>query len=228
MRHGGGSSDGIKQRITIRRIVWSIVAVGLLVAAVFMNTRYRSGLSQVEKWRNEDLLTATVNLSEPGTFTGIWEQGDSLAHGVRICLTVAENGVSGRSPAELLEGLAGTISVTGSGGEGIFSEVINSEWNAEGEAEGPIMLAYLSGFLGGGDYTLDIQVRSGAEALSETEQTISVKYFLCGPEGRPAVIAGLPTLVVGVPGAIISVCVMIGFIRYGVRTAGRAGTRSQG
>ena len=82
--------------------------------------------------------------------------------------------------------------------------------------------------MGRGNYTLDIQVRSGAEALSETEQTISVKYFLCGLEGWPAAIARLLALVFGVPGAIISVCVMIGFIRYGVRTAGKDETGSQG
>ena len=81
------------------------------------------------------------------------------------------------------------------------------------------MLAYLGHLLEEGSYTLDITVTDGAEALSGTEQTISVEHLLCGLEGWRAAIAKLLALFFGLSGTIILVWVVIGLARYGLRKA---------
>ena len=48
------------------------------------------------------------------------------------------------------------------------------------------------------------------------EQTISVKYFLCGLEGYPALIMRLFALALGILAMITMVMVVRGYLKYGL------------
>ena len=209
----------MKQRIAIWRIIWSIVAVVLLVGAIQQRNKQQGWLLRLKELQEMALLAETVDFSKPGSFSGRWKQGSSFAHGEGIYLAVAGDKAPGKTETELLEGLDGTVRVSSSEGKEVFSGPIVHGWSNSIRKEKPIMLAYLGFPLEKGVYALDITVTNGAEALSGMEQTISVEYLLCGLEGWPAAIAGLLAFLFGLSGAIILIWVIIGFVRYGMRTA---------
>ena len=213
----------MKRRLAILRIVLAVAAAGLIAAALYYYFESRRAFVKFERWRDEPLLEAKVDFSRRGTFTGHWEQENSLAHGQRIYLTLGPEGTAGRSPAEIMKGLKGSVRVSNSDGNEESFEQIEEKWYVEAEAGEPILLGYFYQPLPKGSYTLAIEISRGARGLAGVQQTLSVRYFLCGLEMLWAGLIRLLAITSGILATLLSVIVIRGFVKYGISRPVKSG-----
>jgi hypothetical protein len=81
----------------------------------------------------------------------------------------------------------------------------------------PILLSQFVPFENG-DYVIEVDVARGAAALTGSEQTVFVKYELCGLERLPATFASIFAFACGIPGALVAALVIPGFVKHGIWT----------
>ena len=205
----------MERRIAIWRIVWSIIAVGLIVVTVFSWLEFRRLDLELKNVIEARPLAAAVDLSRQGQFTAQLRQRYSGACREVLYLDLAQADVVGRSPAELLEDLEGSVSVSDSEGNIIISEEITKEWDSQASDEEAIALVYFS-LPEKGDYTLTLYIAHGADALKGIEQNVFVKHLFCGLESMAVGIIKLLTWGLAIPALIISLLVARGFWKYGV------------
>lgn len=200
------------QRNSIRRIVGAIIAVGLLAGAVNFALDYRRMDREFYKWFEARPLTVAADLSQPSTVTAPFHQTCQVSHGEAFYLTIKPASLNdGRN---LLDGLAGTITIKDAAGNEVQSIKLAPVSNSFMNSGEPIMLEYFHPFANG-EYTATINVESGAASLRGREQTIHAQYHLCGMERMPATISAFLAIVCGIPGLIIGVIVAKNFIKHG-------------
>ncbi len=213
----------MSRRISIRRIIGAIVAAVLVTATVFLaSLSYQVG-RQFSECLNARPATLAVDLSRPGRATAPFHQTSQFSYAEAFYVTVKPKVDPGRS--KLLRGLDGTITISDLDGHRVQSwEMDDTRVGADEptmlkygsvNADGEILLACFRPFALG-DYTVTVEVRTGAAALAGAEQTIHAQYVPCGMERIPAQIVAFLAWVCGIPGFLLGVVVATGFIRYGL------------
>jgi hypothetical protein len=208
------------QGISIRRIFGAITATGLIAGAIYCTLEYRRLDQEFFDWIDARPLKMSVDLSRPGQITAPFVQTCQISHGEAFYLTI--NPLADRNASDLLDGLAGTITINDSDGNEVQSLEIPSKIAPARDFDEPIMLAYIATFPEG-EYSATIEVQEPAPALDGVEQSIHARYHLCGCERLPATVHGFFAFVCGIPGLVVALFVLIGFIRYGIATP-RIGT----
>jgi hypothetical protein len=74
-------NPAMPQRISTRRIIGAIIAVGLLAGAVKFAIDYRRMDRQFYEWFDARPLNVAVDLSQPGTVTAPFHQTCQVSHG---------------------------------------------------------------------------------------------------------------------------------------------------
>ena len=203
------------QRISIRRIVGAIVAAGLIAATAYFALAYRRMDREFYEWIDARPVEVAVDLSRPGKISAPFRQTCQVSHGEAFYLTVEPSG--DRPNSQLLDGLDGRITIHDADGNEVQSLELTSRIDSGADVDEPIRLAYFHPFANG-DYTATIEIRNGAASLKGTEQTVHAEYQLCGLERFPATISGFLALVCGIPGLIIGINVIKGFVKHGLST----------
>ena len=201
------------RRISIRRIVGAVVAVGLIIQAVAFALEYRRRDRSFYDWIDARPASMAVDLSRPGTVTAPFHQTCQVSHGEAFYLTV--DPIGDRNKSELLRGLEGTITINDIDGKEMQSLRISAELDLEHEVDEPIQLAYFDPFEIG-DYSVVIDIRNGASSLAGTKQAIHARYILCGLERFPATLALLLAFACGSFGLVLGGVVTIRFINHGL------------
>jgi hypothetical protein len=212
------------KRISIRRFVGAIIAGGLILGAVYCWFEHRRMDQEFLGWIDARPLDVTADLSQPGKITAPFHQTCQISHGEEIYLTVTPT-ADHYIASTLLDGLDGTITINDANGREIELLKLTSEIDSEVDAGKPIKLAYFHPF-SKGEYTATIDITNGASGLTGREQTIYVKYFLCGCERMPAVVYRFFAFAFGVPALIMAVVATRGFITYGLAKPLGRGTQT--
>ena len=205
----------MQKRIAIWRIVWSAIGVGLIAATALSWLECRRLDCILKDAMEARPLVTTVDLSQRGVLTAQLTQTYSGSCQEGLYLDLAEAGVTPRSPAELLKGLRGKVTVSDLDGNTVMSKEITEEWDSEYSNEKAILLMYLPP-VEQGDYTVALDITSGATALRGTKQEVFVKYLFCGIEHFPVAVMRLLTWGLAITALIISVVLAIRFMKYGL------------
>ena len=204
------------RRISIRRIACFVIAVGLLATAIYCGLYAWRLDREFQAWITARPVVMAVDLSKTGQFTAPFHQTCCVSHGEAFYVTVPTSMLAGLEPATLLEGLHGTIKIADRDGNEIESLDVTNQPPRDVSRGQPIMLAYFRPFADG-NYTVTIDVDSGAPALAGAEQVIHAEYQLCGVERYPSMIAAFVAFVLGVPALIMLPIAAVAFCRYGFR-----------
>ena len=208
------------RQMSIRRVLSSIVAAGLIAAAVYFALEYRRMDRSFHEWIDARPVTMAVDLSRPGNFSAPFRQTCQISHAEAFYLTVRPLPKGDRDNSQPLHGLDATITISDNDGNEIASLEMATGISSTADPDAPIRLAQFAPFANG-DYTVTIDVRNGAAALSGTEQTVHAEYLLCGLERLPAAIARFLAFACGISGLTIGIIVTRGFVKYGLSTPKR-------
>ena len=202
--------------IAYGRIVGLIVATaGLGTSAYFARESARLN-AEFHQWLDDRPMQAEVDLSKPGEISVPFRQTCSVSHGEAIYLSVTPPLDSYPKPDSLLYELSAKIIIKDREGNEIIDSEIAGKRAQRRDGETDILLAFFYPF-SKGDYTATIHVDSGVAELAGKQQVLYAKYFLCGLEQFPAIIAGVFSFVSGAIGLIAAVVVLPGLWRQGFR-----------
>ena len=199
-------------RIAVGRSIGLLLAITGITLSI--NGAYEAlrMIADFHAWLEARPMETAIDLSRPGEITVPFHQTCSSSHGEGLYLKCDLDEKLQQKPQELLEGLSGAVVLKGLDGREIVSVKVNDKraqyW------DGQLMLTNFSPF-GIGTYVATIRIDSGAPALAGREQTIYVKYHLCGLEQVPAMVAGAFALGAGILGLVSAMCVLPGLLQYG-------------
>jgi hypothetical protein len=213
-------AGGVKKRISSTgRIVACVIAAILIATTLYFTTEwYRLG-RDLDECADARPVSVAVDFSRPGTIRAPFKQAYTLPDGEAFYLAMPFDIPVARA-LELLRGLDGTITITDSEGNEILVKTISPE-APETTAAGPILLADFVPFAKG-DYTVTIDITTGAPALAGTQQTLFAKYEMCGFEPMPVMLAAFLAILCAVPAVVLTAFLTVGFVRRGIRRSRRA------
>lgn len=204
------------RRIAVGRsigLLLGVVCIGLSIHCAYEALRMNADF---HAWLGARPMETAIDLSRPGEITVPFHQTCSISHGEGLYLKCDVDEKLQQKQQELLEGLSGVLVVKDLDGRDI--ESVKFDDKRAQNRDGKIMLTDFLPF-GTGTYVATLRVESGATALAGREQgreqTIYVKYHLCGLEQMPAMVAGGFALGAGIIGLISAVCVLPGLLQYG-------------
>jgi hypothetical protein len=162
--------------------VAAVIAVILLLVAVFLFIKARQGFRRYEQWRQAEPVRMEVDLSQPGRYTAPFHHTCRCSHGgVLFHLETHQAAMDKGEHANRFEGLKGKISLVDSAGEVVH----------EADFAAADLLASFDLPAPEGVYSLVVEVTEAAKDLEGMEQALTARYLLCGMEVMPAPIYGL-------------------------------------
>lgn len=201
------------RRVSIGRIVALILAVGFLGVAGWCGVEAWFWGSSFYEWLEARPTEMMVDLSQSGTTTAAFHQTCSIAHGEVIYLECELSVESGEGIAELFDGLSGSLAIVDQTGTEVERFEIDSSTVWMGDRE--LMLVRFKPFPTG-DYTMSLQIDSGAASLAGNPVKMFARYQLCGLEQAPAVINGVIAFVAGFIGIVLLAWVMPALLQEGI------------
>jgi hypothetical protein len=117
---------------------------------------------------------------------------------------------------QLFAGLEGRVVIHDRHGRELVRQPLSGDKVTWGYDEGEVTLCYLDTFETG-EYTIGIEVERGAPALAGREQVVFARYMLCGSEFLPGTLAGLGSMVAGLPGLVLGLLFVFRMLREGPR-----------
>ena len=192
------------------RIIASVIAGLLAVAGIYFLVESHRIRHEFYQRIEEKLIDLEVDLSQPGEFSGEFQQTWSICHRQAINLHVPSNLASQVSPSKLLTSLEFKCRITDSNGDVVADDKSAGHpiWQDRLDDD-EIPLLYFHPFDKGGTYTLTLTIIRGAPRLAGVPQRLVGRYQPCGIELLPAffaIVIGIASLVVA---AIIFLVVVI-------------------
>jgi hypothetical protein len=191
------------RRAVIVPAVFAAVLIGL---TVWSYVRYRAKYDEWSDWMTSRPVSGPVDLSRPGTLTVPFTLGDTPGHGLFFNLVV-EHGETGPASLQGLE-VSGRLTDTRGADVGAFLNG-EPEHGSEGKTAQWREVGFCTRRLPPGEYTLTLEVRSGAPDLAAVPQGIYTRYWLCELEMLPVWGRALLTFVTGFPAAMLWLVVLV-------------------
>lgn len=222
MRTLGEMGGAERLPLSVRRMVGAAVAVVLCGISVWFVLEACQWKERIDRAELAEPARLKVDLSQAGMVESPFEETCLIPHGSVIRLAVAP---AVADPRKLLEGLRGAIEIIGGDGETFVELALR---NPDGERlteTGEVVLAYFHP-TELGRHTLRLRVDEPAADLAGHDQTIVVRYELCGLERLPTAVLGSIAVVVALPALVIGGLTLAGWWRHGWRAAAGTSTKN--
>ena len=205
------------RKIPIFRIIFSIIAVGLLVFGIYCIVGGVMVRHEVLSQQNKHAVDMQVDLSMAGEYTSAFDQTWDACHGQTIDLIISPEKVREISQKELLKEMEFKWRITDAEGNVIADGASSDEdYLYDTSDSKSIMLIYFHP-IQQGKYNFSLDVTKGYAALAGTQQRLIATYHPCGLEMMAAIILfviGLASLATGTTIIVVVVGVLpISFIK---------------
>lgn len=197
----------------IAGLVTAFVGISLMIFFYYHSVR---GYDEFEGWLEDRPMQLAVDLSKPGEYTAPFRQTCGSAHATTVLLEVRPQITPCLEPRDALESLRAQIVIKRKDGSVVeTTEIDTTRIYADGD-DLPLVLTSLPSFATG-EYTATVLVESGSPELAEKQQSLFVRYQLCGMERLTADLAGAAAVLAGLIGVPTLIVILPRLIRHGLR-----------
>jgi hypothetical protein len=209
-----GAEYSSRMRVAVDRIVCSVIAAVLITATVYAaSIWYRQGLDVLGACSARPASVA-VDFSKSGSYSGPLRHEHTTPDYVMLWFSLPPDTVLHLTD-EMVEDLEGTITITDKDASEVRRWDISAGRLVATGGEQPMMLEFFA-VPKEGDYTLTIDITSGASVFARYEQTVYAEYGSPYFAMVPIAIAAFYTIACGIPAVILSVVAITGFRRHGI------------
>jgi hypothetical protein len=179
-------------RWTVGRIIRLILLAAATVMTVSLVRSCYRERARLEACQHARPMELAVDLSEPGEYAAPYHQTCAVAHGAVLALHLDPALPGDVEVNALLKPLTGQIRFTDIAGQEMDTTQIDGQYVLHlTEDRHVIELGWLSLRVPDGEYMAHVRAERGVAGLAGYQQTLFVRYHLCGMESLPVLISGV-------------------------------------